>query len=418
MFATHLRCDDCTREFPLDQPLNTCPECGGLLDVQYDLQAIRRTFDPDAVLRRPPTVWRWKEFLPIADEGHIVTLGEGCTPLHRCPGLAETLGVRECWVKDETQSPTGSLKDRTFTVAVSKAVEQGIRRVVTFTSGNAGASLAAYAAKAGLQALILVNEWATAEKLAMLQIYGHPVVKLRWNSFAEVTGMMETAIRDLGMYQFVNFLNPFRHEGGKTYAYEISLDLGWQVPDRLIQPIGTGGGIYGAWKGYKELKAIGLVDRLPKMTGVQPEAAAPVCVAFQKGERVAGRHGDPRQTIAQSIAGDSVIQGGRRVLDALYDSGGYGETVSDQEIREGIVLLGHEGIFSEPAGGAVVAAAGKLVRKGIIDPDERIVLVVTGSGLKQPHAIQEYFSEPEVMQASPDNLAALVKRRWGDAQPS
>ncbi|HEX2988773.1 MAG TPA: pyridoxal-phosphate dependent enzyme, partial [Chloroflexota bacterium] len=251
------------------------------------------------------------------------------------------------------------------------------------------------------------------EKLAMLQVYGHPVVKLKWNSFSEVTGMMEAAIRDLGMYQFVNFLNPFRHEGGKTYAYEISLDLGWRVPDRLIQPIGTGGGVYGAWKGYKELHAIGLVDRLPRMTGVQPEAAAPVCMAFQRGERTAGRHGDPRQTIAQSIAGDSVIQGGRRVLDALYDSGGYGETVSDEEIRAGIALLGSEGIFGEPAGGAVVAAAKKLVRKGIIDPGERIVLVVTGTGLKQPHAVQDYFPEPEVMQASPGDLESLVKRVWG-----
>lgn len=413
MNATHLRCDDCAGTFPLDQPLNTCPQCGGLLDVQYDLEAIRRSFQPDSVLRRPPNIWRWKEFLPIADERHIVTLGEGCTPLHRCPGLAKTLGVRECWVKDETQSPTGSLKDRTFSVAISKAVELGVRRVITFTSGNAGASLAAYSAKAGLHALILVNEWATAEKLAMLQVFGHPVVKLRWSSFSEVTQMMEDAIRNLGMYQFVNFLNPFRHEGGKTYAYEISLDLNWQVPDRLIQPIGTGGGVYGAWKGYRELKEIGLIDRLPKMTGVQPEAAAPVCAAFQKGERVAGHHGDPRQTIAQSIAGDSVIQGGRRVLDALYDSGGYGETVGDDEIREGIALLGHEGVFSEPAGGAVVAAAKKLIRKGIIHPDERIVLVVTGSGLKQPHAIERLFQEPEVMQASTDNLARLAERIWG-----
>lgn len=416
MFATHLRCDDCARTFPLDRPLNTCPECGGLLDVVYDLEAVRRAFDPEAAARRPPTVWRWKELLPVADERAIVTLGEGATPLHRCPRLAETIGVRECWVKDETQSPTGSLKDRTFTVAVSKAVELGIGRVVTFTSGNAGASLAAYAAKAGLQALILVNEWTTAEKLAMLQVYGHPVVKLRWNSFAEVTGMMEAGIRDLGLYQFVNFLNPFRHEGGKTYAYEISLDLGWQVPDRLIQPIGTGGGVYGAWKGYRELQQLGLVDRVPKLTGVQPEAAAPVCVAFQRGARVAGRHGDPRKTIAQSIAGDSVIQGGRRVLDALYESGGYGETVSDDEIRAGIALLGREGIFGEPAGGAVVAAARKLVRKGVIDPEERIVLVVTGSGLKQPHALEGYFPEPEVMPASPENLAALLERLWGRAK--
>jgi threonine synthase len=413
MYAINLRCDECAHTFSMDKPINTCPDCGGLLDVQYDLEAIRRAFDPEAIYRRPPTVWRWKEFLPVADERHIVTLGEGATPLHRCPRLAEALGVRECWVKDETQGPTGSLKDRTFSVAVSKAVELGVRRVVTFTSGNAGAALAAYSAKAGLQALILVNEWATNEKLAMMQVYGHPVVKLRWNSFSDVTGMMEAAIRDLGLYQFVNFLNPFRHEGGKTYAYEISLDLGWQVPDRVIQPIGTGGGIYGTWKGYRELQSLGLVGRIPKMTGVQPEAAAPVCVAFQRGERKAGRHGDPSKTIAQSIAGDSVIQGGKRVLDAMYETGGYGETVSDDEIREGMVLLGQEGVFGEPAGGAVVAAARKLVRKGVIVPDERIVLVVTGSGLKQPHALEGHFPDPEVMQASPENLADLLRKTWG-----
>ena len=412
MFALDHRCEKCGRTYPMDRLVNTCPACGGLLDARYDLEAIKRAFDPEAILRRPPTVWRWKEFLPIADERHIVTLGEGGTPLHRCPRLAETVGVRECWVKDETQTPTGSLKDRTFTVAVSKAVELGVKRVVTFTSGNAGASLAAYAAKAGLQALILVNEWATDEKVAMIQVYGHPVVRLRWNSFTEVTDMMEAAIRDLGLYQFVNFLNPFRHEGGKTYAYEISLDLGWTVPDRLVQPIGTGGGVFGAWKGYKELLALGLIDRLPKMTGVQPEAAAPICAAFQKGERVAIRHGDPSRTIAQSIAGDSAIQDGKRVLDALYDSGGYGETVSDEEMRAGMVLLGREGIFGEPAGGAVVAAARKLACQGVIDPGERIVLVVTGTGLKQPHAMEGYFAKPEVMEASLENLKALLDRAW------
>src|SRR5512143_3762657 len=133
MFAVDLRCDECGHTFSLDVPLNTCPDCGGLLDVEYDLEAIKRAFDPESVSRRPPNVWRWKEFLPIADERNIVTLGEGVTPLHSCPRLAETLGIRECWVKDETQNPTGSLKDRTFTVAVSKAVELGVRRVVTFT---------------------------------------------------------------------------------------------------------------------------------------------------------------------------------------------------------------------------------------------------------------------------------------------
>ncbi len=414
MFAIQLRCEECAHTFPMNRPVNTCPDCGGLLDTEYDLDAIRRAFDLERALHRPATVWRWREFLPVADERNIVTLGEGGTPLHHCPKLAEKLGIRDCWVKDETQSPTGSLKDRTFTVALSKAVELGARRVATFSSGNAGASLAAYASKAGLQALILVNEWVTAEKLAMLQVYGQPVVKLRWNSFAEVTGMMEAAIRDLGLYQFVNFLNPFRHEGNKTYAYEISLDLDWQVPDRLVQPIGTGGGVYGAWKGYKELKALGFVDRLPKMTGVQPEAAAPVCAAFQKGERIAGRHGDPQKTFAQSIAGDTVIQGGKRVLEALYDSGGYGETVNDDEMREGIALLGQEGIFGEPAGGAVVAATRKLVRKGVIRPSERVVLVVTGTGLKQPHAVEGAFREPEVIQAAPANLASLLKRVWGD----
>ena len=412
MYALHLKCDECRQTHPMNQPVNTCPNCCGLLDVEYDLEAIGKALDLEAVIHRPPNVWRWKEFLPIADERNIVTLGEGATPLHACPRLAETLGVRQCWVKDETQNPTSTLKDRTFTVAVSKAVELGVKRVATYSSGNAGASLAAYASKAGLQALILVDEWAPEEKLTMIRVYGQPLVKLRWKTFDQVTGMMEAAIKELGLYQFVNFLNPFLHEGSKTYAYEISLDLGWQVPDRLIQPIGTGGGVYSAWKGYRELKQLGLIGRLPKMTGVQSEAAAPVCVAFQKGERKASRHGDPLKTICQSIAGGDVIQGGKRVLDALYDSGGYGETVSDDEIREGIVLLGREGIFAEPAGGAVVAAAKKLVRKRIIDPEERVVLVVTGTGLKQPHAIEGCFPQLTVMDASVENLAAMMKQLW------
>ena len=409
-----LVCDDCQAEYSDRQAINACPRCGGLLEAMYDSDQLARQTDRQTIRQREHSVWRWKEFLPLRDDGYMLTLGEGGTPLHRCDRLAALVGVHALYVKNDTIGPTGSLKDRSFAVAVSKALELGVQRAITYTSGNAGGSFAAYCARAGLQALILVNEWTTEEKLAMMQVYGHPVIKLRWKSFAEVTSLLARINSDLQMYQFTNFFNPFRHEGMKTYAYEVSEALGWRAPDRMVHPIGTGGGIHGAWKGFKELSQLGWIERLPKMTGVQPEATPAIVRAFQEGKENAEPCGDVKATIAQSIAADAPLAGGRRALRAMRESGGTAEAVSDAEIREAIALLGREGIFAEPAGASSVAAAKKLAHRGKIGPEETVVCVVTGSGLKQPHAVAGCFTPPPIMECELQQFRTLAKAAWGE----
>lgn len=409
---TDLICEECGATYSHREPVNTCRACGGLLECRYDYAGVAERWSRDELLRRPQTLWRWQELLPVADASNIVTLGEGGTPLHRCPRLASRLGVRAVYLKDETVNPTATLKDRTFSVAVSKAKELGIQKAMTRTSGNAGASFAAYCSRAGIQAVILSNAWATEQKLAMIQVYGHAVVRVRYEQAAEIRKALDEVQRRLGLYEFTNFINPFRHEGAKAYAYEICQELSWTAPDRMIHPMGTGGGIHGAWKGFGELKRLGFIDRLPKMTGVQPAGCAPIIWAYEKRLAVAAPGGDLRATIAQSIASNFPIGQGKRPLKAMYESGGCGVTVTDEEILAAVRLLGAEGVFAEPAGAAPVAAVAKLVSAGLASPEEAIVCVVTGSGLKQPSIVRPLFPEPPTIEVAetPDYVEALLAR--------
>ncbi|MCL5076218.1 MAG: threonine synthase [Chloroflexi bacterium] len=413
-----LVCDDCQATYSDLEPVNACPKCGGFLDAVYDYEAIRSRLELRDVQRRGRSIWRWRELLPLKDERHMVSLGEGGTPLHRCQKIGAKLGLPEVYVKDDTIGPTASLKDRSFSIAVSKAVEMGIKQALTYTSGNAGGSFAAYAAKAGMQALILVNEWTTDEKLAMILVYGHQVIKVRFQTFAEVTELLRRVNTELNLYQFTNFINPFRHEGMKTYAYEICEALNWSVPDWVIHPVGTGGGLFGDWKGFNELRRLGLIASLPKMVGVQPEATPAIVIAYREGRQVAAPAGDNRKTIAQSIAADAPLGGGKRALRAIYESGGSAEAVSDEEMLEAIAWLGQEGIFAEPAAASSVAALKKMVERGDVQREERVVCVVTASGLKQPEASLSMFSPPPVINCDLDQFMTMARRVWGEIGPT
>jgi threonine synthase len=395
------------------QPLNTCPDCGGLLEVQYDLAAMKRDLSPGMFAGRDRSIWRWHEFYPVGDPECVVTLGEGGTPLIKSVHAARELGLANLYFKNDTLMPTGSFKDRGFSLAVSFAKLLGIERGLTYSSGNAGSSFAAYASRAGIHATVLVEYLANPLKQALIAFYGAHTATLYFDSMDEITAMLEQAVKELGLYQFVNFINPVRHEAMKSYAYEIAEAFGWCAPDVMVHPVGTGGGIWGAWKGYRELRELGWIDALPRMAAVQPEATAPIPRAFQAGQREAGRHGDPTKTIAQSIAADSPIQGGERVLKAVYDSGGFASAVSDEDIVEAMKLLGRDGICAEPASAAALAAVKQAVRNGTIGADERVVCIVTGSGLKQAHIIQEAVPAPDLkVQASYADLQRLLSGLW------
>jgi threonine synthase len=391
--ATHVRCDDCAAEIPLGGPVTVCPSCGGLLEVCYDLDRAPSDLFEQAAGNRAAGMWRWRQLLPLAADIVPVTLGEGDSPLQAAPALGEAIGVPGLLLKNDALMPTGSFKDRGFAVAVSMATQWGLRRGFTYSSGNAGASFAAYAARAGLRATVFVESYANPAKVAAISLYGAAVYRLHYESAADVFATVQ-ALAAAGEHSFVNFINPFRHEAMKTYAYEICESLGWQVPDVMVHPVGTGGGLWGAWKGFAELHRLGRIDRLPRMVGVQPAACAPLVDAFDRGAAETGTIGDVTATMAQSIAGDAMIHGGRRVLRAIRESGGCAVAVTEQQIGDAVRMLGGAAIAAEPSAAAALAGVVAARQSGRISPTETTVAVITGSALKQPAALTSLAPAP------------------------
>lgn len=409
-YAVNLKCDQCGGEFSLREPLTTCPRCGGLLEVQYDRPAMKKGIRAISGDPKYNSMWRYRQFFPAVEEKNIITLGEGRTPLVQSVHLARKLGLEKLYYKNDTMMPTGSFKDRGFSLAVSYAKELGIQRGFTYSSGNAGSSLAAYSSRGNFNALIVVEYIANPVKKALIQLYGGKTAILDYDNFEQIATMLERAAKELGLYQFVNFINPIRHEAMKTYAYEIVEDLGY-VPDAMFHPVGTGGGIWGAYKGYQELADLGFTDRTPRMYGVQPDACAHFKEAFEQGASEAGAYGDCTKTIAQSIASDSPLQGGRRVLKAMYESGGAALAVSDEEILEAMRDLASDGIAGEPSSAAAVAALKQAYCAGKIKSNETAVCVITGSAFKQPSAIETAAGEPRIhVRADVRELEKLMKQ--------
>jgi threonine synthase len=364
-----------------------------LLEVCYDLDRAPGDLFDRAAANRADGMWRWRALLPLAAGTAPVTLGEGDSPLLDAAGLGASIGVPGLLLKNDAMMPTGSFKDRGFAVALSMAAQWGLRRGFTYSSGNAGASFAAYAARAGLRATVFVESYANPVKVAAISLYGAAVYRLHYESAADVFAAVQELSR-AGEHSFVNFINPFRHEAMKTYAYEICESLGWQVPDVMVHPVGTGGGLWGAWKGFAELHRLGRIDRLPRMVGVQPAACAPLVDAFDRGAAETGTIGDVTATMAQSIAGDAMIHGGRRVLRAIRESGGAAIGVTEQQIGDAVRLLGGAGVAAEPSAAAALAAVVAARADGRISADERVVALVTGSALKQPGALTELAPAP------------------------
>lgn len=390
--AVALSCDDCGRNLPLDRIATVCSDCGGLLEYRYDLGKAG-DLAGYAAANRAQGMWRWRALFPPVSDDALTTMGEGDTPLVSGDRLGEPIGVPHLWVKNDALMPTGSFKDRGFALAISVARTHGLTSGFTYSSGNAGASFAAYAARAGMRATVFVEAAANETKVATISLYGARVYRLHYQTSAQIFDALDRLAR-LGAYSFVNFINPVRHEAMKTYAYEICERLGWRAPDVMVHPVGTGGGIWGAWKGFAELRELGLIDRLPRMIGVQAAACAPIVDAIANERESAVRTGDASQTVAQSMAGDSMIHGGRRVLRAIRDSGGTAIGVTEAELADAIVRLAAVGIGAEPSAAAPLAAIATARERGLIGANETVVAVVTGSALKQPGVVRQLAPKP------------------------
>jgi threonine synthase len=333
----------------------------------------------------PLSVWRYKELLPVSSR-NAMTLGEGGTGLPKSVRLADSLGLDEVYFKNEGQNPTGSFKDRGMTVAVTRAVELGARTVLCASTGNTSASMAAYAARAGLRAVVLVPRGKIAQgKLLQAIVHGARIEQVSGNFDRALE--KARAITRKGELYLVNSLNPYRIEGQKTLAFEIWEQLHRRVPDAVIVPVGNAGNISAIWKGFWELKKLRLTNHTPKMIGIQAAGAAPLAAAYARGENKVTRWTHP-ETSASAIRIGAPASW-KKALTAVKDSRGAILTVSDTEIhRAQRLLANHEGLFAEPASAASVAGLAKASRIQLIRPRDRIVCIITGHGLKDQRSVE------------------------------
>jgi threonine synthase len=391
--VTHQECINCGTKYDVNEIIYFCKKCGDLLEVKYDFEKLSRKLEKSDWRNVPLSVWRYKDFMPIDDFSKIVSLNEGGTGLHSCHRLGKRLGLLQLYVKNEGENPTGSFKDRGMTVGVSKAMELGAKSVICASTGNTSASLAAYAAKAGLKCTVLIPSGKIAYgKLAQAMIYGAKVLQVRGNFDQALDIVLKLAEKHRSIY-LLNSINPFRVEGQKSLGFEICDQLDQEPPDRVIVPVGNAGNISAIWKGFTEFHRLGFIRKLPKMTGIQAAGSAPIVQVIKSNSAKIVPVEKP-ETIATAIRIGAPVSW-KKAVNAIRNSGGTAETVTDEEILAAQKLLARvEGIFVEPASASSIAGLIKLVENGVIDKDERVVCVTTGHGLKDPDTAVQMSEKP------------------------
>ncbi|MGZ7048528.1 MAG: threonine synthase [Methanobacterium sp.] len=395
-----IKCISCGEMYHEDEIIYTCRKCDSILEVLREVDISKDVFNC-----RKSTMWKYKEFMPV-DPTKIISLQEGGTPFIKCDKLGEQLGV-ELHVKVEGSNPTGSFKDRGMSVGITKAIELGVDTVGCASTGNTSASLAAYAARAGLRCIVLLPSGKVAlGKLAQAMFHGAEVLSVKGN-FDEALETV-TALALQGKLYLLNSINPFRLEGQKSIGFEIVDDLGWKSPDRIILPVGNAGNISAIWKGIKEFHNAGFIEDLPMMTGIQAEGAAPIVRAFRENKNDIIPFENP-ETVATAIRIGAPVSA-KKALAAIYESEGTALTVTDEEILSAQKHLARtEGIGVEPASAASIAGLMKLALDGEIDKNEQIVCVVTGHLLKDPNTAINACIEPIEVDADINELSRVLK---------
>jgi len=380
--AQGLHCGRCGRVYGLEEvSASRCRYCGGTLLVDYDYETIRR--EKVFMVEGSPGIWKYLKLLPVLKQRHMVSLGEGNTFLHRCSKLGRKIGIRKVLVKDESTNPTGSFLDRGVAVEVSKALEHGIRRVNCRAPGNLGASLAAYAAKAGIDCTLLISGRVDVGKLYQMIAYGANIEFAKDSDAKERFAGKETLL--------ITTNSPYFLDGLKTTGYEICEELGWASPDRIIVPMGNGSHISMIWRGLKELCEIGLMKELrTKMCGVQVSGCAPIVKAYLENKKDV----EPIEKVETDIV-DIAVRApteGFLALESIKESKGTAVAVSDRDVLDAAKTLAREeGIFAEPAGASTIAGLKKLVDEGIVGNDEEVVCIITGMGLKDPRSARSFL---------------------------
>lgn len=395
-FVTHLECANCGQRYDAALLHNLCASCQRPLWVRYDLAALKAAFPKSKLFERPPTLWRYLEMLPMRDAANIVSLTETITPVLETKRLAARFGVRHLYLKDESRLPTGSFKARGMALAISKAKELGVTRVAVPTAGNAGGALAAYAARAGMEAYVFMPE-------------DTPVINQKECYLAGAkTFLVNGLITDCGRivgegkakknwFDVSTLKEPYRIEGKKTMGLELAEQFDWELPDVILYPTGGGTGLIGMWKAFAEMEALGWLKspKKPRMISCQSSGCAPIAVAFEKGERFATKF-ENAATIASGIRVPAAV-GDFMILDAVRESGGLGLATPEEDIPRWMRLVSsQEGIALCPEAAVCFGALEVLLERGGIKPTERVVIFNTGAAQKYPEAVQERLGRLDI----------------------
>jgi threonine synthase len=405
--VTHLECSVCTRKYEARKVWNLC-ECGGPLLVRYDLASLKATWSRDSLQTATNSMWRYAPALPVESDAHIISLGEGMTPLLTARRTGKRIGANHLLIKDEGLNPTGSFKARGLSCAVSMCVELGLRRLAIPSAGNAASALAAYAAAAGIEANIFMPQDVPQSNFIECKAYGARVTLVDGliSDCGRIVGERKQAE---GWFEISTLKEPYRIEGKKTMGYEVAEQLNWELPDAIFYPTGGGVGMIGMWKAFHEMEAMGWIGpKRPKMIAVQAEGCQPIVRALQEGADVS-RFWDGASTVASGLRVPKPL-GDRLSLQAVRESHGTALAVSDEMLIDaGIRLAEEEGLFAAPEGAACVAAAERLIAEGFLKPDEKLVIYNTGSGLKYLEAYSTRF--PRLASGETDKLGGLITPR-------
>ncbi|MEE8352717.1 MAG: threonine synthase [Rhodospirillales bacterium] len=382
-FVTHLECSETGKHYPAGV-LHGLSKAGHPLVVEYDLDALSASVTKDTIAARPPDMWRYREFLPMGGDVEIISLGENISPLIPVPRTQKRLGVGGLLIKDEGRLPTGSFKGRGMAVAVSMAKSLGVTRIAIPTAGNAGAGLAAYASRAGLESYVFTP--ADTPEVTASEIAFHGAKAWMVDGFVgDCAKVVADGAEEMGWFDFTTLKEPYRVEGKKTMGLEIAEQLGWHLPDVIFFPTGGGVCLIAMWKVFKELKAIGwLQGPMPRMVAVQSTGCGPIVKAFDAGQRVVT---EPWENVTTQIHGVRVPYplGGKMVLDVLYESDGFGTAVDDDAIAEERArVCAEEGLHLCPEGAACLVAVDMERQSGRLKPQDRVLVFNTASGLKSP----------------------------------
>lgn len=404
----YLICDSCGVHASTNESLYACPKCGSSMHTAFDIENNKE--EVKEIISQGKKFWDYKALTTLKEDTKPISMGEGNTPLVSCSNISNELGI-SYYVKNETLNPSGTFKDRCMSVSISKAQEFGAEGIIIGSAGNAGAAAAAYSAKSGLPCYVLIPSSTILARITQTIMYGAKVILINGtvNNCIDLIKELSSKPKFHNVTTASRY-NPYQADGPKMIAYDLARDMNWTVPDWIITPMGGGGILSSIWQGYKDMYSVGLIDKLPKMVGMQASGCAAIVKAFNenKSPQEIEDFGIPN-TIAAAIA-DPFPLDGWTALQAIYDSNGYSLMVDDEDILKGQYLLSsNEGIFPETASSTTVIGTYKLVERGIIKKGESVVSIITGTGLKDISYAAEKIKKPPVIDNSLEKLVELLK---------